>query len=483
MKVLTLPGAWPNISESLRAFAQTRYMKLFRFSLALIFCGAITPSVVAQTNVAKDASISKSTDATNPDAARSSDAADGKTAIQLFEEVNSYARKKFEAFEKVKMPYDDQLKQRIEREQRELAGKHADVLTARKVTGKDVYFLGMLYNLAGKSESAYEAMQRFLNENPETSGEPAQNARAIVIINAAKKGALAEAENRLSQYAADKTQVPEDRYALENWLTVSYFNAKDYEKALPHAQQLWLAAKAAAKEKRPFARDAMLNDAVVSLSEINLKLKKKDDAIAVIQDLRQMALTFPSGNLYKLALRRLIQIDPNIDLFKNAEQLTAATDPPPNFTAAEWIDRQPTKLADLRGQVVLLDFWATWCGPCRATLPRFEKLFQQYKDKGFVVIGLTTFEGKAEGRPLTRSQELNYLREFKKRFGVTYGFAISDADDNDLNYAVSSIPTTFLIDRRGRVRFISIGSSDFEGAALDKMIKKLMAEPAPKNEN
>jgi len=71
------------------------------------------------------------------------------------------------------------------------------------------------------------------------------------------------------------------------------------------------------------------------------------------------------------------------------------------------------------------------------------------------------------------------LREFKKRFGVTYGFAISTTDDNDRNYAVSSIPTTFLIDRRGRVRFISIGSSDVEGAALNKMIKKLIDEPAP----
>jgi len=53
-----------------------------------------------------------------------------------------------------------------------------------------------------------------------------------------------------------------------------------------------------------------------------------------------------------------------------------------------------------------------------------------------------------------------------------------DGDKNDLNYTVSSIPTTFLIDRRGVVRFISIGSSDWESAALDKMIKKLIDEPA-----
>jgi len=382
------------------------------------------------------------------------------------------------------MPYDDLLKQKIEKEQRDLAANYVRVLAARKLTGSDIYYLGMLHNLAGKPDDAYETMRRFLNESPEASGEPAQNARAIIVINAAKKGALTEAESRLKQYAESQPQLAEDRYSLENWMVVSYFNAKDYEHALPHAQQLWVAAQAAAKEKKALARDSMLTDAAVSLSEINLKLKKKDDAIAVVQDLRKVALTLPSGNLYKQALRRLVQIDPTIDLFKNVEQTsTANAAKPPEISAAEWMDRTPVKLADLRGQVVLLDFWATWCGPCRATLPRFEKFYEQYKNKGLMVIGLTNFEGQVEGKQLTKAQELNYLREFKKRFGLTYGFAISDTGQNDLNYVVSSIPTTFLIDRRGAVRFISIGSSDVEGAALNKMIKKLLDEPAPDNSN
>jgi thiol-disulfide isomerase/thioredoxin len=277
--------------------------------------------------------------------------------------------------------------------------------------------------------------------------------------------------------------VAEDRYSLENWMVVSYFNAKDYEHALPHAQQLWLVAQSAAKEKRPLARDAMLNDAAVSLSEIKLRLKKKDEAMGVVRDLQRLALTLPSGNLYKLAMRRLVQIDPN-DLFKdldlaNRSKITT----PPEISAEEWMDRPPVKLSDLQGQVVLLDFWATWCGPCRATLPRFEKFYEQYKGKGLVVIGLTNFEGRAEGKQLTRAQELAYLRDFKKKFGLTYGFAISDGGQNDMNYSVSSIPTTFLIDRRGAVRFISIGSSDVEGDALHKMIRKLLDEPTPNNSN
>ena len=459
-------------------------MKLARLSLLLICSLAICQSVAAQSHMSTGADAAKPAESATAETPRASDELGKKTATQLFEDADSYARKKFEAFEKLKMPYDDQLKQKIEKEQRELAARYASVLGTRKLSGNDLYYLGMICNLAGKPDGTYEAMLRFLNENPEASGEQAQNARALVVINGAKKGALAEAENRLKQYAESQPQVAEDRYSLENWMVVSYFNAKDYEHALPHAQQLWVAAQAAAKLRKPLARDAMFSDAVNSVSEINLKLNKKEDAIAAVQNLRRLALTLPSGNLYKLAMRRLLQIDPNIDFFKNvdlADKTNSAT--PPEITANEWMDRTPVKLAELRGQVVLLDFWATWCGPCRATLPRFQKFYEQYKDKGLVVIGMTNFEGQIEGKQMTRAQELAYLRDFKKKFGLSYGFAISDDGHNDMNYAVSSIPTTFLIDRNGVVRFISIGSSDVEGAALNKMIKKLLEEASATRTN
>jgi thiol-disulfide isomerase/thioredoxin len=322
-------------------------------------------------------------------------------------------------------------------------------------------------------------MRRFLTGNPNASGEPAQNARAVVVIQAAKKGLLSEADTRLAEYATNQPQTSEDRYALENWVAAGYFNTKDYEHALPHTQQMWTAAKILAKEKPPFTRDSTLNQAAVMLSEVHLKLNKKNEALADIQELRRLSLELPSGNLYKLALRRLIQIDPNVDLFRMLDASGSAI--PPEITINEWIDQTPTKLADLRGHVVLLDFWAPWCGPCRATFPRLQKWHENYKDKGLVILGLTTFNGNAEGKQLTRAQELDYLRDFKKKFSLPYGFAISDSAKNDLNYGVASIPTTFLIDRRGVVRFISIGSSDAESAAVGKMIKKLIAEPATAN--
>jgi thiol-disulfide isomerase/thioredoxin len=126
---------------------------------------------------------------------------------------------------------------------------------------------------------------------------------------------------------------------------------------------------------------------------------------------------------------------------------------------------------------VLLDFWAHWCGPCRYTFPLLESWHESYKDKGLVILGLTNYFGEAGGKRLTRGEELAYLRDFKKRNRLSYGFAIADSHANDLNYGVFSIPMSFLIDRRGVLRFISMGADDAEITALGKMIKRLMEEP------
>ena len=454
-------------------------MKRFQL-LLLVLLGALAlnNSALAQSGRVKDAADPAQTNEANKPTVAKSELNDSRTAAQLFEDADTYSQKKFAEFEKRQMPYDARIEEKIKQEQRDLAVQHATVLTARKLESKDIYYLGLLHNLAKKFDAALEAMRRYLSEDKSATGEPAQNARAIIVIQAAKKGLLPEAEGRLAEYAKDQPQLADDRYVLENWMVSGYFKTKDYEHALPHAQELWKAARLASKKKGSFARDSMLNDAVTLLSEADLKLKKKDEAVAAVQELRTLALRLPSGNLYKLAMRRLLQVDPMIDPFKLAETSSEAV-APPEIRVDEWIDQKPTKLADLHGQVVLLDFWATWCGPCRVTFPRLQKWHESYKAKGLVILGVTNFFGHAEGKALTRAQELDYLRTFKKTFRLSYGFAVADSEENDRNYAVGSIPTTFLIDRRGVVRFITIGSGEEESAAINKMIRKLIDEPAP----
>ena len=473
-----LASLWECLSRSPRLVSEL-LMKRFQL-LLFVWLGilALSNSAPAQSGRVKDAADPAQTGEANKPTVEKPDLNDSRTAAQLFEDADTYTQKKFAEFEKRKMPYDARIEEKIKQEQRDLAARHATVLAARKLESKDVYYLGLLHNLAKNFDAALEAMRRYLTEDKSATGEPAQNARAVIVIQAAKKGLLPEAEGRLAEYAKDQPQLADDRYVLENWMVSGYFKNRDYEHALPHAEELWNAARLASKKKGSFARDSMLNEAVTLLSEADLKLKKKDEAVAAVQELRALALKLPSGNLYKLAMRRLLQVAPMIDPFKLSDTSSEGV-ALPELRVDEWIDQKPAKLSELRGQVVLLDFWAPWCGPCRVTFPRLQKWHESYKAKGLVILGVTNLYGRAEGKALTRAQELDYLRNFKKTFRLPYGFAVADTEENDRNYAVGSIPTTFLIDRRGVVRFISTGSGDEENAALNKMIKKLIDEPAP----
>jgi len=95
-----------------------------------------------------------------------------------------------------------------------------------------------------------------------------------------------------------------------------------------------------------------------------------------------------------------------------------------------------------------------------------------------VILGVTNYYGEADGKSLTHEEELDYLRNFKRKNRLPYGFVVADSSVNDMNYGVFSIPMSFLIDRQGNVRFIATGAGELEIARLGKMIKKLLDESA-----
>ena len=79
-----------------------------------------------------------------------------------------------------------------------------------------------------------------------------------------------------------------------------------------------------------------------------------------------------------------------------------------------------------------------------------------------MIVGVTKYYGHGDRTPMTPAEELVYLREFKKRNGLPYGSVVADSNTNEFNYGVFSIPTSFLIDRKGVVRYISLGADEEE---------------------
>jgi len=403
---------------------------------------------------------------------------DKRPAQELYEEANGYLGRKYQEFNKQKLPYDPKLEAQTKKEQKDLAIRNAATLQSRSpLAGDDLYYQGMLQHLSGNADAALATMRLFLKDNRE--GNHAQTARNVVVLYTVRKDLLPEAKATIEDYARHQPQKPDDRYRMELLIADAYWRAKDFVSLTTHAKQMLEAAKAftQANKTEVFRRDEILLKSGIYLSEAYLKTNQKDQALALWAELRRMAISLPAASLYRDTTVRLMQLNPSLDVNQLFDaSLTSAKTVLPELIGKQWIEQKPIKLEDLRGKVVLLDFWAPWCGPCRYTLPNFARWQNSFKDKGFVILGVTKYYGHGDGRQLTESEELVYLREFKKRNALPYGFLVSDSSTNDFNYGVFQIPTSFLIDRKGVVRYISIGASEKEIANLGEMVKKLLDE-------
>jgi peroxiredoxin len=137
----------------------------------------------------------------------------------------------------------------------------------------------------------------------------------------------------------------------------------------------------------------------------------------------------------------------------------------PDFVL-QTLSGEAVTLADLRGEVVLVNFWATWCPPCRAEMPGFQRVYEAKRERGFTILGLSTDIG---GR--------GPVDAFLDERGITYPVAMASAGVIRDFGGANMLPTSYLIDRQGRIRHTVRGF--FAEATLAQAVERLLAEPTP----
>ena len=126
----------------------------------------------------------------------------------------------------------------------------------------------------------------------------------------------------------------------------------------------------------------------------------------------------------------------------------------------------PLALGGLRGRVVVLEFWAIWCGPCRMTMPTLEGWHGKYGAQGLSVVGITT-------------DPADKAAVFAERNGIHYTTASDVSGITTQGYGVRNIPALYVIDKRGVIRDVALGYEPAQEAQIERVIQQLLAEPAP----
>lgn len=132
----------------------------------------------------------------------------------------------------------------------------------------------------------------------------------------------------------------------------------------------------------------------------------------------------------------------------------------PTF-AVRGLDGRTVRFTEFKGKPLVLDFWATWCAPCRATMPHLDTVQQRYRERGLVVLGVSVDDADAD-----------FVKRYATKLGVKFRLAIADEEVLESYGPIRSIPTTFFIDRRGVVTRRVVGYIDAE--TLDSYVTELV---------
>lgn len=290
--------------------------------------------------------------------------APSKPVLELYLEVDRFvAEKTKELVSQGKRPNADK-REELERQKKSLATKYAaGAATRTDLAEKDFYYLGMLYMDAENDAKALDALKKLLAAYPpETKGDLIQSARSYVIILSSRRKQMPEAEQAYQSWLKGDPVEEKQRPMLEQILAVGFFKDGQYDQAVRYGQSAFdLLQKNEARtvaEKR--TREQIYMNLVEVLALSYRKSKNTDQALSILAEARARSFTIPSANLYRKVMDFVEGSGFSEKKLMQKVESYAKADPAPELKFTDWLGQEPATLENLRGKVVLLDFWATW---------------------------------------------------------------------------------------------------------------------------
>ena len=437
-------------------------------------------------------------------------AGDERSVKEMFDEANTYRKLKYEEYERRKIGVSERLTKQTEREQRQLAAKYAATAAVRTThSADDLYYLALLHWIAENLDSTSETLRKYLAQDERTS-ERMQTARSILTVIAAKQKRFDEAVATLGEYRKNEPAKPSDKLRMNTEIAKAYTSSSEPARAIPFAAEAFAISRSLTADPtlRSVGLDLLYDNGILLFDCYRLS-NDTSAADATLDELRKAIASNGNSILFYFAADELItyRIETGrkqLALETYLSMLIAATKELPlegqradaiqrlkkrerhykllgeqalEFTAVDkWFPGSPVSMSDLKGKVVLLDFWATWCAPCFEAFPHLIEWHSDLGEKGLVILGVTRYYGRDESRPVDEPGELEFLKRFKAKQKLPYDFVVGKDQTNQLAYGAVSLPTAVLIDRRGVIRYIEAGTSSSRVEDLREMIHKLLAE-------
>lgn len=344
--------------------------------------------------------------------------------------------------------------QALTNETKAMASKAIEGVDATKVEPAKAYSWARLFQTAGKFGDIEELCDQFMKSNPDHN--TAFRAHLLCL----------DAYNNLKQYDKASNLVqhlsPEDDSGkltilsqVMSWIAPEIAKSKGVDAAITLIDQAASKLPAQPKDERMKASfDNVRGQVPLVKAELYTKAGEKDKAAAIIKAAKADPNLSRSAKLGITRLEIVGAVAPEITVGKTYGEFKS-------FEA-------------LRGKVVLIDFFAHWCGPCIAAFPDVRKMYDELKPKGLEIIGVTRYYGYyGQERNMAPETEFSKVGEFMEKHRMNWPVVFSENTAFE-SYGVSGIPTVVVIDRQGKVHELKVGYSAASFAEFRKRIEAML---------